>query len=230
MTTPVKTRSYRSPRRQEQAAATRRSVLRAARDLFTRDGYAATTVTAIAAAAGVSLDTVYASVGRKPELLLAVIDQVLASSDEPVDLEEREYVKAHPPGRDGTREDRDLRRRGRSPRAPDRAAAGRPAARGRGRRGLCGGLGGDARTAGGQRPAAGPGPAHHRRAARRPHRPGGGRHRRIHQRGRVLPAAGPPRLDPRALRAAAGRPVEPDAAGARLPRVRPTAPPGLTTP
>ena len=68
MTTPVRTRSYRSPRRQEQAAATRRSVLRAARDLFTRDGYAATTVTAIAAAAGVSLDTVYASVGRKPEL------------------------------------------------------------------------------------------------------------------------------------------------------------------
>ena len=93
MTTPVRTRSYRSPRRQEQAAATRRSVLRAARDLFTRDGYAATTVTAIAAAAGVSLDTVYASVGRKPELVLAVIDQVLASSDEPVDVEEREYVK-----------------------------------------------------------------------------------------------------------------------------------------
>ena len=93
MTSPVKTRSYRSPRRQEQAAATRRSVLRAAHDLFTRDGYAATTVTAIAAAAGVSLDTVYASVGRKPELVLAVIDQVLASSDEPVGLEEREYVK-----------------------------------------------------------------------------------------------------------------------------------------
>ena len=94
MTTPVRTRSYRSPRRQEQAAATRRSVLRAARDLFTRDGYAATTVTAIAASAGVSLDTVYASVGRKPELVLAVIDGVLGSSDEPVGLEEREYVKA----------------------------------------------------------------------------------------------------------------------------------------
>ena len=73
MTTPVRTRSYRSPRRQEQAAATRRSVLRAARDLFTRDGYATTTVTAVATAAGVSLDTVYASVGRKPELLLEVI-------------------------------------------------------------------------------------------------------------------------------------------------------------
>ena len=93
MTTPVRTRSYRSPRRREQAAATRRSVLRAARDLFTRDGYATTTVTAVATAAGVSLDTVYASVGRKPELLLAVIDQVLASTDEPVDLEEREYVR-----------------------------------------------------------------------------------------------------------------------------------------
>ena len=68
--------------------------MRAARELFTRDGYAATTVTAVAAAAHVSLDTVYASVGRKPELVLAVIDGVLGSSDEPVGLEEREYVKA----------------------------------------------------------------------------------------------------------------------------------------
>jgi AcrR family transcriptional regulator len=94
VTLPARTRSYRSPVRQQQAAATRRAVLRAARELFTRDGYAATTVTAIAAAAGVSLDTVYASAGRKPELVLAVIDQVLGSSDEPVGLEEREYVKA----------------------------------------------------------------------------------------------------------------------------------------
>jgi len=94
MTVPARTRSYRSPRRQEQAAATRRAVVRAARELFTRDGYAATTVTAVAAAAHVSLDTVYASVGRKPELVLAVIDGVLGSSDEPVGLEEREYVKA----------------------------------------------------------------------------------------------------------------------------------------
>jgi AcrR family transcriptional regulator len=94
MTVPAKTRTYRSPRRQEQAAATRRSVVRAARELFSRDGYAATTVTAVAAAAHVSLDTVYASVGRKPELVLAVIDGVLGSSDEPVGLEEREYVKA----------------------------------------------------------------------------------------------------------------------------------------
>jgi len=93
MTLPAKTRTYRSPRRQEQAAATRRSVVRAARELFTRDGYAATTVTAVAAAAHVSLDTVYASVGRKPELVLAVIDGVLGSSDDPVRLEEREYVK-----------------------------------------------------------------------------------------------------------------------------------------
>jgi AcrR family transcriptional regulator len=94
VTTPAKTRSYRSPRRQQQAAATRRSVVRAARELFTRDGYAATTVTAVATAAHVSLDTVYASVGRKPELVLAVIDGVLGSSDEPVRVEEREYVKA----------------------------------------------------------------------------------------------------------------------------------------
>src|SRR4051794_26876690 len=94
MTIPAKTRSYRSPRRQQQAAATRRSVVRAARELFTRDGYAATTVTAVAAAAHLSLDTLYASVGRKPELVLAPIDGVLGNSDEPVSLEDREYVKA----------------------------------------------------------------------------------------------------------------------------------------
>ncbi|MBA2773953.1 MAG: TetR family transcriptional regulator, partial [Nocardioidaceae bacterium] len=71
---PVKVRAYRSVLRTEQAAATRRQVLRAARELFTRQGYADTTVAAVAARARVSVDTIYASVGRKPQLMLAVID------------------------------------------------------------------------------------------------------------------------------------------------------------
>jgi AcrR family transcriptional regulator len=47
----------------------------------------------VAGAAGVSVDTVYASVGRKPELLLAVVDMVLGSADEPIPAEERNYVR-----------------------------------------------------------------------------------------------------------------------------------------
>ena len=90
----VKTRRYRSPQRREQASATRLSVLAAARDLLQGGGYAATTVADVAARAGVSVDTVYVSVGRKPELVLAVIDMVLGGADEPVPAEERDYVKA----------------------------------------------------------------------------------------------------------------------------------------
>ncbi|WP_392545132.1 TetR/AcrR family transcriptional regulator [Oryzobacter telluris] len=92
MTKPVKTRRYRSPVREEQAAATRRAVLDAARDLFTTVGYPGTTVADVARDAGVSVDTVYASVGRKPELLLAVHDMALAGGDEPVAASERDYV------------------------------------------------------------------------------------------------------------------------------------------
>ncbi len=91
---PVKTRSYRSAQRRDQAAATRLSVLAAARSLLQDKGYAATSVSEVARIAGVSLDTVYASVGRKPELVLAVIDMVLGGADEPVPAEEREYVRA----------------------------------------------------------------------------------------------------------------------------------------
>jgi AcrR family transcriptional regulator len=90
----VKTRSYRSPQRREQASATRRSVLAAARDLLQDKGYAATTVAGVASRAGVSVDTVYASVGRKPQLVLAVIDMVLGGADEPVPAQERDYVQA----------------------------------------------------------------------------------------------------------------------------------------
>lgn len=69
-------------------------MLRAARELFTARGYAGTSVADIARAAGVSVDTLYASVGRKPQLLLAVHDVELAGGDAPVDAEQRDYVKA----------------------------------------------------------------------------------------------------------------------------------------
>jgi len=68
-------------------------VLRAAKVLFSRKGYQAASVAEIASRAKVSVDTVYASEGRKPDLLLAVIDMTLAHSDEPVGAEDRDYVK-----------------------------------------------------------------------------------------------------------------------------------------
>ena len=90
---PVKKRTYDSSRRRAAAEATRTAVLVAARELFTTRGYAATPVADIAGAAGVSVDTVYAVVGRKPELLLAVHDMELAESDAPLAAEERGYVR-----------------------------------------------------------------------------------------------------------------------------------------
>ncbi len=94
MSEQVKTRTYKSAVRARRAVATRRAVLAAARDLFHAHGYTGTSVVDVAAEAGVAVDTVYASVGRKPQLLLAVLDMELARADEPVPAEERDYVRA----------------------------------------------------------------------------------------------------------------------------------------
>jgi AcrR family transcriptional regulator len=67
-------RPYRSPLRESQGAATRRRVLDAARDLFVERGYTSTTVAEIAAAADVSPQTIYKSLGGKSGLLEAIID------------------------------------------------------------------------------------------------------------------------------------------------------------
>ena len=75
------TRRYDSPRRREQAAATREAILGAAQSLFQRDGYAATTVPAIAAEAGVALKTVYVAFGTKAALLRSLWDQRLAEDE-----------------------------------------------------------------------------------------------------------------------------------------------------
>lgn len=88
----VKTREYRSGVRAAQAAATRAAILAAARDLFVTEGYGCT-IARIAARAGVAVDTVYASVGRKPALVLAVIDMVLGDADRPIPAAERGYVR-----------------------------------------------------------------------------------------------------------------------------------------
>ena len=60
-----------SPLRADQARATQRTIVDAATTLFSENGYAAVSVDAIAAAAGVSRATVFASVGGKPAILRA---------------------------------------------------------------------------------------------------------------------------------------------------------------
>src|ERR1700729_2649904 len=86
------TRGYRSPRRAEQAAATRAAVLAAARELFVSQGYAGTTVAQIARQARVAVDTVYTAVGRKPALLREVLETALSGTDAVVPAQQRDYV------------------------------------------------------------------------------------------------------------------------------------------
>jgi AcrR family transcriptional regulator len=79
-------RPYNSQRRQEQAAATRRSILAAAQRLFVEHGYVPTTMEDIAVEAGVSLKTVYLAFSTKSGVLRAVWDLLLKgdTDDAPV--------------------------------------------------------------------------------------------------------------------------------------------------
>jgi hypothetical protein len=51
-------------------------------------------MTAIAERAGVALDTVYASVGRKPELARLLIETAISGTDQAIPAEQRDYVRA----------------------------------------------------------------------------------------------------------------------------------------
>jgi hypothetical protein len=62
-------RRYESAHRQQQARQTRRVILNSAAALFVEPGYAATPLTAIAAKAGVAIQTVYKVFGSKQALL-----------------------------------------------------------------------------------------------------------------------------------------------------------------
>ena len=62
--------------------------------LFLEQGYTATTMSAVAAAAGVSVQTVYKAFGTKPALVKRLYDVTLAGDDEPVPLADRPEVKA----------------------------------------------------------------------------------------------------------------------------------------
>lgn len=70
-------------RRQVQAAQTRAVIVQAAAELFLANGYVPTPVDAIAARAGVAIQTLYNSVGNKPALLSAVLDAAVSGPNAP---------------------------------------------------------------------------------------------------------------------------------------------------
>lgn len=93
MAQPVKPRTYESPRRREQAAATRQAILVAARRLFERDGYAATSMPAIAVEARVAVKTLYLAFGTKPALLRTLWKVRLAGEEAATPVLQREWYR-----------------------------------------------------------------------------------------------------------------------------------------
>lgn len=76
------TRGYHSPRRTQQAEATRQAIVQAARTLFVRLGYQATTIQAIARQAAVAVPTLYVTFGSKAAILSALVKS--AGADETI--------------------------------------------------------------------------------------------------------------------------------------------------
>jgi AcrR family transcriptional regulator len=78
--------------RTERAQNTRTRVIEAANRLFVQQGYATTSMRAIATEAGVSVPTVELLFGTKAQLLHVVIDVAVAGDDEPVPVLSRGWA------------------------------------------------------------------------------------------------------------------------------------------
>jgi AcrR family transcriptional regulator len=79
--------------RQRQALATRVQIGDAARELFARDGYVATTIAAISTAAGIPVQTIYSAMGSKAKIL----QDIASRSPSMVDIDERTRVAREDP-------------------------------------------------------------------------------------------------------------------------------------
>lgn len=88
-----RTRHYDGSSRRAAAAENRRAIAQVARKLFIERGYDATTMAAIAAEAGVSHETVYASIGSKPVVFRHLVETALSGTDEPIPPLERDYAR-----------------------------------------------------------------------------------------------------------------------------------------
>jgi AcrR family transcriptional regulator len=89
-------RAYRSTRRAEQVARTRRDIIATAGTLFRARGYAGVAMPGIAAETGVAVETIYRAFGSKAGLFRAVIEAAVAGgtsrAEKPV--EERPAIRA----------------------------------------------------------------------------------------------------------------------------------------
>lgn len=88
--------SVKRPRtlRAEQVQQTRQRIIDAAQALFLANGYAAATLQAVAAVAGVAVETVYSRFGNKPNLLSAILEDRLVGTDEDRDILEQPEIEA----------------------------------------------------------------------------------------------------------------------------------------
>lgn len=82
-------RRYDMANRERQAADTRQRIVDAALALFLRDGYAATTINAIASQAGVAVQTIYTNATSKREILKSAIDIAVRGDAEDRDVSVR---------------------------------------------------------------------------------------------------------------------------------------------
>ena len=87
-------RSYVTPRRDQRAAATRMAILAAAQELFLRDGYARTSMKAVATLAGVSEKTMYLTFSTKANLLRHAIRLAAQGDEESTPISERPEWRA----------------------------------------------------------------------------------------------------------------------------------------
>jgi AcrR family transcriptional regulator len=81
----------RTPR-QRRSRETSTRIISAANRLFITRGYPATTMAAVAAEAGVSVQSLYLRFGGKPDILAAAFDVAIVGDDEPVPLLDRPWV------------------------------------------------------------------------------------------------------------------------------------------
>ncbi len=86
-------RTYSAPGRVAAARATRRRICAAAARLFLANGYAATSVRAIAQAAEVAEKTVYLQFATKSMLLKEVVETAIVGDDEPIPAAGRDWFQ-----------------------------------------------------------------------------------------------------------------------------------------
>ena len=90
---PSVNRSDDNAARRARSDATRSRILEVARELIATRGYRAATIAEIARTADVHLDTVYELVGRKPEMLRALVERAISGTDRALAPNERSYVQ-----------------------------------------------------------------------------------------------------------------------------------------